>query len=1001
MDPASGSPSQRFQYKPLDASRNEIRVLSFEPLPTLDDLNGHLDHILGLGLDPLRLKLEHVSLDDFKPEYITFRAARTAQRSRSRFDYELGSASSEVFCTTARFTWGDYTAISYMWGSPEGTKTITINGMPITVGENLAAALDCLRSSLVDKVWIDAVCINQDDIDERNAQVLRIRDIFSQSLAVTIWLGEDEMNGKGLDSWVETSFDELRLCNAILEAHGRQTLEAALGTDVEAWESDHNYDELEGFPFRRDVLYFNNEWFADSDDSDEFGPPRFRDLVTVALSHLAQNPYWTRLWIILELAVSPIRSTLNWGNSSVPLRAVLTLADIFYNKILIDGDLDSLVVARMSPYLQLLNSIRQWQKSGALSDKEDGLKGTAVDDLRRLAGSAQCTLPHDKVFGLLGLLPQAISSKITIDYKRDETELLSEFTVAICSANENSGNLEGAGDVEVQRTTVDSIYALQDLPGRGKGLVASKKISKGTRILSEEAIVTVSESVGSKRLRKSICKQVEALSENQRRDFLSMHNIHPYRNTAEQYLGIFRTNSLPAEAVDNKGAIFLEACRINHACDNNAQKNWNEKIKRHTVHALRDINEGEEITITYIGPLKNRKARQKVLQEKFDFTCLCHLCSLPPEQSQESDRRLEEIHRLDGIIDQLGIEGVSVFPLRTLRYFDRQVSLYIEHGREDVGLAQTFVNAAQLAIANSDLARGRVFAERAASVWKMTLGGDSKQAIKHGALAQDPSNYELFGISTKWKTKVNEVPQGLEPGDFEDWLWKREKPNHPQQLADLRSRTTFPRFSDLPDEYDLDPEFYETSNTGTYRPRRHWCFFGEIVDFGSLFRLQIEIKDADGTKIPLFFHTDGRGSELAPEQVQKGYTVVVLYAERHVFMSGETGIRHEDPQLIKIFPLSLAKLLVLNDQVQRFSTQINGMRICHGCGKKAASLQRCGKCSSFWYCNKGCQVVGWNEKGHKADCKPLRDPDLRGLFILKWGEFDNHIRFPLRAAEDS
>ncbi|KAH7308857.1 heterokaryon incompatibility, partial [Rhexocercosporidium sp. MPI-PUGE-AT-0058] len=79
-----------------------------------------------------------------------------------------------------------YTAISYMWGSPEDTKTITINGMPITVGEKVAAALDCLRSSLVDKVWIDAVYTNQDDIDERNAQVLRIRDIFSQSQAVTI-----------------------------------------------------------------------------------------------------------------------------------------------------------------------------------------------------------------------------------------------------------------------------------------------------------------------------------------------------------------------------------------------------------------------------------------------------------------------------------------------------------------------------------------------------------------------------------------------------------------------------------------------------------------------------------------------------------------------------------------------------------------------------------------------------------------------------------------------
>ena len=59
------------------------------------------------------------------------------------------------------------------------------------------------------------MCINLDDIDERNVYVLRIRDIFNQSLAVTIWLGEDELSGTGLDSWVETLFDKLGLCNII------------------------------------------------------------------------------------------------------------------------------------------------------------------------------------------------------------------------------------------------------------------------------------------------------------------------------------------------------------------------------------------------------------------------------------------------------------------------------------------------------------------------------------------------------------------------------------------------------------------------------------------------------------------------------------------------------------------------------------------------------------------------------------------------------------------
>jgi hypothetical protein len=450
-------------------------------------------------------------------------------------------------------------------------------------------------------------------------------------------------------------------------------------------------------------------------------------------------------------------------------------------------------------------------------------------------------------------------------------------------------------------TTGNPLYALQDVPGKGKGLVAIEKIFKGTRILSEEPIIIIPRNeLNSERLRTTISQQIDALSEHQRQAFLSMHNIYPYGNTAEQYLGILRTNTLPIDTDESGGGIFLEACRINHACDNNAQKGWNENTTRHTVHALRDINKGEEITITYIVVLRDRKARREALQAKFHFECLCPLCSLPLEKSQESDRRLDEIHRLDSVIDQLGTEGVLSSPLRTLRYFDQQVLLYNEQGRDDVGLAQAYVNAAQIAIANSDLARGRIFAERAVSVWRTALGGDSTQAIENGTIARDPSKYILYGVSKKWRTTKDEAPSGLESSDFEDWLWRREKPKTLGQLANLRSRATFPGFIDLPDENDVDPEFYESSHTGCYRPRRHWCFLGEIVDFTIFLRLQMEIKDIDGTTIPLYFYTDSRGSELVPAQVQKGYTVAILYVERHAFMFCEPGIRHEDPQMIKV-----------------------------------------------------------------------------------------------------
>lgn len=42
-----------------------------------------------------------------------------------------------------------------------------------------------------------------------------------------------------------------------------------------------------------------------------------------------------------------------------------------------------------------------------------------------------------------------------------------------------------------------------------------------------------------------------------------------------------------------------------------------------------------------------------------------------------------------------------------------------------------------------------------------------------------------------------------------------------------------------------------------------------------------------------------------------------------------------------------------------------------------------------------CQVAGWNKNGHKADCKLLKDEDLRSLFTNDWDKFESGIQFPL------
>lgn len=94
-------------------------------------------------------------------------------------------------------------------------------------------------------------------------------------------------------------------------------------------------------------------------------------------------------------------------------------------------------------------------------------------------------------------------------------------------------------------------------------------------------------------LRASIYKQVDALTPNQRQGFLSMHNIYA-GDAVSRYLEITRTNTLSFGDRVREAGIFPDACRINHACDDNAQKSWNENINRSTVYSKRDIENGLE-----------------------------------------------------------------------------------------------------------------------------------------------------------------------------------------------------------------------------------------------------------------------------------------------------------------------------------------------------------------------------------------------------------------------
>lgn len=90
-----------------------------------------------------------------------------------------------------------FETLSYTWGDVGTPCTITLDGQPLEIRENAAAALRCLRlPRAVRYLWIDALCINQRDVAEHAGQVMLMQRIYGQTTRVCIFLGELDNGGR-------------------------------------------------------------------------------------------------------------------------------------------------------------------------------------------------------------------------------------------------------------------------------------------------------------------------------------------------------------------------------------------------------------------------------------------------------------------------------------------------------------------------------------------------------------------------------------------------------------------------------------------------------------------------------------------------------------------------------------------------------------------------------------------------------------------------------------
>ena len=107
-----------------------------------------------------------------------------------------------------------YHALSYAWGNPERTTSITIvshtKQYKFGVTENLYTALQHLRFQDTSRtLWIDAICINQQDVQERNTQVARVADVFRSAAQINVNIVSNEITMSDSSEINESLLDHL------------------------------------------------------------------------------------------------------------------------------------------------------------------------------------------------------------------------------------------------------------------------------------------------------------------------------------------------------------------------------------------------------------------------------------------------------------------------------------------------------------------------------------------------------------------------------------------------------------------------------------------------------------------------------------------------------------------------------------------------------------------------------------------------------------------------
>ncbi|KAF5560651.1 heterokaryon incompatibility 6 OR allele [Fusarium phyllophilum] len=263
-----------------------------------------------------------------------------------------------------------YQALSYVWGPPATTngKSIQCNGHDFFVTDNLYGVLHRLRE-IRDccLIWIDQICINQNDLQERSQQVSIMRDIYSKAQLVNAWLG------------VTDSPESAGVVEIISIMASNTWLGMITGDDP-----------------------------VDDESLESLGLPTQDSATWAAFNNMLALPYFSRVWIIQEIAVAKSYRIL-WGS------------------MIISGET---FCSSIKGWLLIPRVLRNWAIVHAMKNAVMVLLGIHQSkDWPYLVSKFvehEASDPRDKIYAFIGLADQT-GYDIMADYNKPVLEVYQDF----------------------------------------------------------------------------------------------------------------------------------------------------------------------------------------------------------------------------------------------------------------------------------------------------------------------------------------------------------------------------------------------------------------------------------------------------------------------------------------------------------------------------------------------------------------------------------------------